>query len=106
MSVCREERRSGDGDLGEDISDCLAFWGVMKGLTDPSKPEMEERATCFCLFFAGEKGLEAEVVSVLTARDLETMDIGNSVERGGVEGGWSDISGCDLVAFPSLESFL
>jgi hypothetical protein len=106
VSVCREEKRSGDGDLGEDISDCLAFWGVIKGLADPSNPEMEEGATCFCLFFAGEKGLEAKAVSVLTARDLGTMDIGNSVERGGVEGGSSDISGSDLVAFPSLESFL
>jgi len=79
----------------------------MKGLIDPSEPEMEEGATRFCLFFAGEKGLETQAVSVLTARDLGTMDIGNSVERGGggVEGG-CDISGCDLVAFPSLESFL
>lgn len=107
MSVCREEKKgSGDGDLGEDINGCLAFWGVMKGLTDPSIPEMEEGAACFCLFFAGEKGFEAEAVSVLTARDLGTMDMGNSVERGGVEGGWSDVSGSDLVAFPSLESFL
>jgi hypothetical protein len=106
LGACKEEKRSGDGDLGEDISDCLAFWGVIKGLTDPSKPEMEDGAACFCLFLAGEKGLEAEVVSVLTARDLGTMDIGNSVERGGVEGGWSDISGSDLVAFPILESFL
>ena len=87
MSACREEKRSGDGDLGEDISGCLAFRGVMKGLTGPSEPEMEGGAICFCLFFAGEKGLEAEAVSVLTARDLGTMDIGNSVERGGVEGG-------------------
>ena len=84
--VCREEKGSGDGDLGEDVSGCLAFLGVTKGLTDPSKPEMEEGAACFCLFFAGEKGLETEAVSVLTARDLGTMDIGNSVERGGVEG--------------------
>ena len=106
VSVCCEEKRSGDGDLGEDASDSRGFLGVMKGLTDPSKPEMEEGATRFCLFFAGEKGLEAEAVSVLTARDLGTMDMGNSVERGGVEGGWSDISGSDLVAFPSLESFL
>ena len=95
-----EEKGSGDGDLSEDISDCLAFWGVMKGLTDPSKPEMEEGATFFCLFFAGEKGLEAEAVSVLTARDLGTIDVGNSVGRVGVEG----VS--DLVGFPSLESFL
>jgi len=87
VSVCKEEKRSGDGDLGESINDCVAFWGVMKGLIDPSIPEMEEGAVCFCLFFAGEKGLEAEDVSVLTARDLGTMDIGNSVERGGVEGG-------------------
>jgi hypothetical protein len=103
-----EEKGSGDSDLGE-ISDCVAFWGVMNGLVDPLEPEMEEGATCFCLFFAGEKGLEAEAVSVLTARDLGMIDIGISdletTERGGVEGG-SEISGSDLVAFPSLESFL
>jgi len=86
VSVCTEEKGSGDSDLGE-ISDWVAFWGVMKGLVDPSEPEMEEGATCFCLFFAGEKGLEAEAVSVLTARDLGMMDIGISAkERGGVEG--------------------
>jgi hypothetical protein len=105
-----EEKGSGDSDLGEGISDCAAFWGVMKGLADPSEPEMEERATRFCLFFAGEKGLEAEAVSVLTARDLGTMDIGISdletTERGGVEGGGNETSGSDLVVFPSLDSFL
>lgn len=81
----------------------------MKGLVDPSKPEKKEGAACFCLFFAGEKGLEAEAVSVLTARDLGTMDIGISdLEtrgRGGVEGG-NETSGSVLVVFPSLESFL
>jgi hypothetical protein len=110
VSVCIEEKGSGDSDLGEENSFCATFWGVMKGLVDPSVPEMEEGATCFCLFFAGEKGLEAEDVSVLTARDLGTIDIGISdlatTERGGVEGGASEISECDLVAFPSLESFL
>lgn len=109
VSVCREEKGSGDSDLGEGISDCAPFWGVMKGLVDPSKPEMEEGAACFCFFFAGEKGLEAEAVSVLTARDLGTMDIGISdlatAERGGVDGG-NETSGSDLVVFPSLESFL
>jgi hypothetical protein len=110
VSVCIEEKGSGDSDLGEEISFCAAFWGVMKGLVDPSGLEMEEGATRFCLFFAGEKGLEAEDVSVLTARDLGTIDIGISdlatTERGGVEGGGSEMSECDLVAFPSLESFL
>jgi hypothetical protein len=105
-----EEKGSGDSDLGEEIKDWVAFWGVMKGLVDPSEPEMEEGATCFCLFFAGEKGLVTEAVSVLTARDLGMMDIGISdletTERGGVEGGGSEISGSDLVALPSLESFL
>jgi hypothetical protein len=97
--------------LGGKISDCLAFWGVAKGLEDPSEPQRETGATLYCLFFAGEKGLEVEAVSVLTARDLGIIDIGISdccwvIERGGVEGGRCEFSGSDLVAFPSLDSFL
>lgn len=105
-----EGRGSGDTDLGEKTSDCLAFWGVAKGLEDPSEPQREWGTTLFCLFFAGENGLDAEVVSVLTARDLGIIDVDISdfsiLERGGVEGGRCEFSGSDLVAFPSLESRL
>ena len=101
---------SGDRDLGEDISGWFAFWGVEKRLVDPSEPEKEKSATCFCLFFEGEKGLDAEAVSVFTARDLGMIDIGISdfgvTERGGVQGGTREFSGSDRVAFTSLESFL
>jgi hypothetical protein len=105
-----EGRGSGDTDLCEKTGDCLAFWGVAKGLEDPSEPQREKGAALFCLFFAGEKGLDAEVVSVLTARDLGIIDVDISEswipERGGVEGGRCEFSGSDLVAFPSLESLL
>jgi hypothetical protein len=105
-----ERKGSGDTDLGEKISGCLAFRGVAKRLEDPSEPDMEMGATSFCLFFIGEKGLDAEAVSVLTARDLGMMEIGISdfwiIEREGVEGASCEFSGSDLVAFPSLESFL
>jgi hypothetical protein len=54
--------------------------------------------------------LEAEAVSVFTARDLGIIEIGISdfwmIECGGVEGGRCEFSTSDLVAFPSLESFL
>jgi hypothetical protein len=73
-----EGKGSGDTDLGENISGCLAFWGVAKGLGDPPGPHMEVGATLLCLFFVGEKGLETEAVSVLTARDLGIIEIGIS----------------------------
>ena len=96
--------------MGEEISGCSALWGVAKGLVDPLKPEGERGATRLCLFFAGENGLEAEAVSVLTARDLGMIETGLSdlgvAGRGGVEGGRSELPGSDLVAFPSLKSFL
>ena len=54
--------------------------------------------------------MDAETVSVLTARDLGIIDVDISdfwiPERGGVEGGRCEISGSGLVAFPSLESLL
>ena len=105
-----EGKGSGYTYLCEKISGCLAFWGVERGLEAPSEPDMEMGATLLCLFFIGEKGLEAEAVSVLTARDLGMMEIGISdfwmIEREGVEGASCEFSGSDLVAFPSLESFL
>jgi len=73
-----EWKGSGDTYLGENISGCLAFWGVAKGLEDPSEPDMGMGATLLCLFFIGEKGLDAEVVSVVTARDLGIIEIGIS----------------------------
>jgi hypothetical protein len=83
---------SGDSDLDEEqIIDRFAFCGVAKGLAGASEPEGEKGVSCLCLFFEGEKGLEAEEVSVLTARDLGMIDMGISdlrtAERGGVEGG-------------------
>ena len=105
-----EGKGSGDTDLGEKTSGRLAFWGVAKELEEPSEPHMEVGATLLSLFFFGEKGLEAEAVSVFTARDLGIIEIGISdfwmIERGGVEGGICEFSASDLVAFPSLESFL
>jgi hypothetical protein len=54
--------------------------------------------------------LDAETVSVLTARCLGTIDVDVSdfwiPGRGGVEGGRCEFSGSDLVAFQSLESLL
>jgi hypothetical protein len=74
-----EGKGSGDTDLGENMCGCLAFGGVAKGLEeDPSKPDMGMGATLLCLFFIGEKGLDAEVVSVMTARDLGIIEIGIS----------------------------
>jgi hypothetical protein len=105
-----EGKGSGDTDLGENISGRLAFWGVAKGLEYPSEPDMGMGATLLCLFFIGEKGLDPEAVSVLTARDLGIIETGISdfwiTEREGVEGASCEFSVSDLVAFPSLESFL
>jgi hypothetical protein len=97
--------------LGDERSACFALGGgVAKGLADPPGPDKEKGAACFCLLFTGEKGLEPEAASVLTARDLGMIDAVVSdfggTERGGVEGGTIAFSGSDLVAFPSLESLL